>query len=203
MFFLDCELATFYRVLPHLAIAEMRSAIPSSEAAFAAPEAHLWHKEVFPISGKEAYPLRAVASMLMSHDATTNVQAWGNVASIHGLLQALCGKYYTSRYCAWVQWQLVANEIHQALHHLIFTSQANYIMQHMRPPLQQALSTWKVLWDGTALNGDSTDNVSELQYSKFGTQFYWLAQALLDPGSTYPENASADMLAEIHDLLRI
>lgn len=76
-------------------------------------------------------------------------------------------------------------------------------MQHMRPLLQKALSTWKTLWDDTALRHTPVDNVSEQQYHKFGTQFYGLAHVLLEPGSAYSENASTEILADIHDLLSI
>lgn len=92
LLFLDCELATFYGVLPHLAIAEMRSVLPSSEAAFAAPDVYAWRRALLPYIGKNAPPLRTVASMLMNEDSTANRRVWGEAVSIHGLLQALCGE---------------------------------------------------------------------------------------------------------------
>jgi hypothetical protein len=182
LFFLDCELATFYRVLPHLAIADLHSGLPSAEAAFAATNIDAWYLEVSRTNGKESPPLRAATSMLTSCDATTNREAWGDSASIHGLLLVLC-----------------------AVHHIIFTSQANYILEHMRLPLQNALSNWKLIWDDAIVKVATSDvfNISETQYCKFGTDFYWLAHALLHPGNTDPENTTADIMADIHDLLRM
>ena len=90
-----------------------------------------------------------------------------------------------------------------ALHHIIFASQANCTLQYIQTQLQKALTTWKLLWDNTMINSPTpVENISEIQYQKFGTQFYWLAQALLDSGSTDPESVTADTLAEIHALLQ-
>ena len=92
MFFLDCEVATFCRVPPHLTIAEMQSTLPSTEATFAAPGACAWHTEMLQSSGKETHSVRTITSMLMGGDALAAYKALANTLSIHGLLQALCGK---------------------------------------------------------------------------------------------------------------
>lgn len=99
---------------------------------------------------------------------------------------------------------MVSDIPHEALHHIIYTSRANLTLSYTRIALQKALTSWRSIWDSKTIGSPAPiDNVSEAQYAKFGSEFFYLAQAFLDPAGTYLETANADSLAQIHDLLRL
>lgn len=93
MIFLDCELATFYQVFPHIALGEMSNAVPSTEALYSARSYDIWQSQISHFVGTEVPPLRTILSQLMHPGSTPDTMFWADCISIHGLLQVLCGKY--------------------------------------------------------------------------------------------------------------